>query len=233
MLLSQPDIPVMKVSSASPAMRFAIIAICSLCFFPAHAKIITGRVVKIADGDTLTVLDRLNRQHKVRLIGIDAPERKQPFSTISRQHLANLVFGKKVRVEWYKRDHYQRVLGKVLLNGQDINLEQLKAGLAWHYKQYQGDQLRGDRGLYAKAQKHASLKGIGLWSDSSPVAPWDFRRRKRAIAADEVCEITLAGVRYKIEPLCWIRNVLRSTFTISELMDFVRLAVRRLRSEVN
>ena len=219
----------MKISPASSVMRFATIAICSLCFSLAHAKIITGRVIKIADGDTLTVLDRLNRQHKVRLIGIDAPERKQPFSTISRQNLANLVFGKKVRVEWYKRDHYGRILGKVLRDGQDINLEQLKAGLAWYYKRYQGDQLRGDRSLYAKAEKHASFSGIGLWSDSSPVAPWDFRRKKRALA-DEACEITLAGVRYTIELLCWMRNVLRSTFTISELMDFARLAARRLGS---
>ncbi|SEA65085.1 thermonuclease family protein [Nitrosospira multiformis] len=123
------------------------------CF--AQAEILRGRVVKIADGDTLTVLDGSNRQHKVRLMGIDAPERKQPFGTVSRQNLAHLVFGKTVAVEWHKQDRYQRVLGKVLLDGQDVNLEQIKAGLAWHYKQYDKDQQLADKRLYAEAQKAA------------------------------------------------------------------------------
>jgi endonuclease YncB( thermonuclease family) len=102
----------------------------------AQPEILRGRVVKIADGDTLTVLDRSNRQHKIRLVGIDAPERKQPFHTKSRQNLADLVFGKEVAVEWHKRDRYKRILGKVVLDGQDVNLAQIRAGLAWHYKQY-------------------------------------------------------------------------------------------------
>jgi endonuclease YncB( thermonuclease family) len=108
------------------------LAIYALCACLAQAEILRGKVVKIADGDTLTVLDKSNRQHKVRLIGIDAPERKQPFGTVSRQNLADLVFGKEVAVEWHKQDRYQRVLGKVLLDGQDVNLKQVKAGLAWH-----------------------------------------------------------------------------------------------------
>ena len=167
----------MKIPHAPVALRFAAIAICSLCFSIDQAEILTGRVVKISDGDTLTVLDESKRQHKVRLVGIDAPERKQAFGTVSRQNLAHLVFGKTVAVEWHKQDRYQRVLGKVLLNGKDINLEQIKAGLAWYYKRYDKDQRLADRRLYAEAQKAASLKGIGLWSDPAPVAPWDFRRR--------------------------------------------------------
>jgi endonuclease YncB( thermonuclease family) len=151
----------MKIPHAPAALRFAAVAICSLCFSIAQAKILTGRVVKISDGDTLTVLDKSNRQHKIRLMGIDAPERKQAFGTVSRQNLADLVFGKKVAVEWNERDHYQRVLGKVLLDGQDINLKQIKAGLAWHYKRYDKDERLADRRLYAEAQKAASLKGIG------------------------------------------------------------------------
>ena len=110
-----------------------------LCTCFAQAEVLSGRVAKIADGDTLTVLDKSNRQHKIRLVGIDAPERGQPFGTVSRQNLADLVFGKTVAVEWHKQDRYQRVLGKVLLDGQDVNLKQIKAGLAWHYKQYDKD----------------------------------------------------------------------------------------------
>jgi endonuclease YncB( thermonuclease family) len=226
----------MKIPHAPLALRFAAIAICSLCFSIAQAKILTGRVVKISDGDTLTVLDESKRQHKVRLVGIDAPERKQAFGTVSRQNLADLVFGKKVAVEWSKQDHYQRVLGKVLLNGQDINLKQIKAGLAWHYKLYDKDQRLADRRLYAEAQKAASLNGIGLWSDPAPVAPWDFRHNKPAPSiADEECEIRFAGFRYKIDPvICGIcRNALKSASTLPGFMEFVRLATRPGSDEAN
>ena len=113
-----------------------IVLFLGLCFSPAQAETLSGQVVKIADGDTLTVLDASKQQHRIRLTGIDAPERKQAFGTVSRQHLANLVFGRAVMVEWYKRDRYQRILGKVLVDGQDANLEQIRAGLAWHYKQF-------------------------------------------------------------------------------------------------
>ena len=89
----------------------------------------------------------------------------------------SLVFGKAVTVEWYKRDRYQRILGKVLVDGQDANLEQIRAGLAWHYKQYGKDQQPVDRRLYAEAEEAARLKGVGLWRDPAPIPPWDFRRK--------------------------------------------------------
>ena len=82
------------------------------------------------------MLDESNRQHKIRRVGTDARERKQPFSSLSRQNLWDMVFGKTDIVEWYKRNRYKHVLGKVLLDGRDINLEQIMVGLAWHYKQY-------------------------------------------------------------------------------------------------
>ncbi len=205
------------------------LVIYALCACSAHAEILSGKVVKIADGDTLSILDKSNRQHKIRLIGIDAPERKQPFGTVSRQNLADLVFSKTVTVEWRTQDRYQRILGKVLLDGKDVNLEQIKAGLAWHYKQYDRDQLPADRQFYAEAQKAASLKGIGLWSDPAPVAPWNFRHNKSApsVAAEE-CEIRFAGFRYKIDPvICGIcRNALKSASTLPSLMELARLAIR-------
>ncbi len=92
---------------------------------PTRSKALVGRVVSIADGDTLTVLDSGDTQHRIRLSGIDAPESGQAFGTRSREHLADLVFGKGVRVEYDKRDRYGRTLGKVLIDGRDANLEQI------------------------------------------------------------------------------------------------------------
>ena len=113
------------------------------CF--AQADTLTGRVVRVTDGDTIVILDSANTQHKIRLTGIDAPERKQAFGTKSKEHLSDSVAGKFVVVEYAKRDLYQRILGKVLLSDQDMNLEQIKAGLAWHYKKYQKEQPPPDR----------------------------------------------------------------------------------------
>ncbi|WP_254772789.1 thermonuclease family protein [Nitrosospira multiformis] len=166
-------------------------AVYILCTCLAHAEILRGRVVKIADGDTVTVLDESKHQHKVSLIGIDAPERKQPFRTVSRQNLADLVFGKEVAVEWHKQDRYQRVLGKVLLNGQDVNLKQIKAGLAWHYAQYDKDLRLADKRLYAEAQKSQPVSralGCGVIRYQSHLAQdrWQNNVRYSLIVSIEV-----------------------------------------------
>ena len=124
----------------------------------------------------------------------------------------------------------------MLSDGKDVNLEQIKAGLAWHYKRYDKDQQLADRRLYAEAQKAASLKGIGLWSDAAPVAPWDFRHNKPAPSvAVEECEIRFAGFRYKIDPvICGIcRNALKSASTLPGFMELVRLATRPGSDEAN
>ena len=89
-----------------------------------------GRVVKVSDGDTITVLDSSKTQHKIRLQGIDAPEKSQAFRNASRKFLAGLVANREVRVAWSKRDRYQRILGTVFVDGKDANLEMLKAGMA-------------------------------------------------------------------------------------------------------
>ena len=99
-----------------------------------------GRVVGVSDGDTITLLDTTNTQYKVRLSGIDAPEKKQPFEQVSKRSLSDLVYDKTVAVEWKKKDRYQRIVGKVLLDNVDVNLEQVKRGLAWHYTKYKKEQ---------------------------------------------------------------------------------------------
>ncbi len=100
----------------------------------AFANSLTGKVVKITDGDTLTILDANYKEHKIRLAGINAPETKQAYGLASRTHLASIVAGQQVTIEYQKRDRYGRIVGKVWVNGIDACLEQVKAGLAWHYK---------------------------------------------------------------------------------------------------
>lgn len=137
----------------------------------AIADTLIGRVIKITDGDTITVLESSFNQYKIRLTGIDAPESNQPFGTVSRQNLARLVFGKQVTIEYDDQDRYSRTLGKVLINGRDVNLAQVKDGLAWHYTYYQSDQSPADRIAYSRAEIQARQARLGLWADAHPIAP--------------------------------------------------------------
>jgi endonuclease YncB( thermonuclease family) len=143
-----------------------------------YADEIKGQVVGVSDGDTITVLDNNKTQHKIRLVGIDSPEKTQPFGQAAKKSLSDLIIYKQVTIIWNKRDRYQRVLGKVIMEEQDICLEQVKRGMAWHYKQYQQDQPPDDQLKYSQAEKDAREKRIGLWSDDSPVEPSKFRRSK-------------------------------------------------------
>lgn len=140
---------------------------------------VSGRVVAVTDGDTIKVLDANRVEHKIRLTGVDAPERGQPYGNASRKHLANLVAGKQVVVESDKADRYGRILGKVLVDGTDANLEQVKAGYAWWYRYYAKTQLRADRKSYEQAEASAKGAGLGLWADSNPINPYEWRKGKR------------------------------------------------------
>lgn len=143
-----------------------------------QAEIITGRVVGVADGDTITVLDNTNTQHKIRLAGIDAPEKKQAFGQVSKKSLSDLVFDKQVTVDWHKQDRYGRIVGKVLINNVDTNFEQVKRGFAWFYKKYQNELILQDRLDYLHAQEAAEKSRIGLWVEKQPIAPWVYRKYK-------------------------------------------------------
>lgn len=146
------------------------------------AATLTGRVVGVTDGDTITVLDSTNDQHKVRLAGIDAPEKVQPFGARSKAHLSSLVYGKTVIVEFVKFDKYQRMVGKVFApDGSDVCLGQLRAGLAWWYRKYSREQTADDRQAYEAAETEARAAGRGLWSDSEPVPPWGMAPCSRRI----------------------------------------------------
>ena len=108
-----------------------------------------------------------------------APEKKQAFGNASKQSLAGMVAGQSVAVDWDKLDKYGRKIGKVLLNGRDCNLVQVQRGLAWHYKQYQREQLPKDRKSYAAAEVEARAAKRGLWRDADPLAPWEFRHARQ------------------------------------------------------
>ena len=157
-----------------------LIALIWLCIaMSLNAAILQGKVVSVADGDTITVLDSQKTQHKIRLQGIDAPERAQPFGNKSRQSLHELVHGKQVTVDYQKKDKYGRVVGKILLNNTDVCLEQLKRGMAWHFKQYANEQPKEDQETYSLAEQQAKTELKGLWKDKQPVPPWEFRKQNK------------------------------------------------------
>ena len=143
------------------------------------AEELTGKVIKVSDGDTITVLDSNNQKYKIRLQGIDAPETQQAFGETSRQSLASLVYDKEVIILWDKRDKYARILGKVIVDGRDANYEQLKKGLAWYYKQYENDLSDEDKERYAEAEVWARNYTEGLWTDSKSIPPWEFRHKRK------------------------------------------------------
>jgi len=136
--------------------------------------ILVGRVVSIADGDTLTVLDADNAQHRIRLFGIDAPEKAQAFGNQSKKNLSEKVFGETVRVEVTDIDRYGREVGRIYLGDRFINLEQVHDGYAWRYTTY--DRHHEFDAAEAEARAHRR----GLWAVPHPTPPWEFRREQRS-----------------------------------------------------
>lgn len=158
--------------------RFLVLALCFAAIPPSHAETITGHVVGIADGDTITVLDSTKTQHKIRLAGIDAPESKQPFGQASKKHLSDMVFNKDVTLDCGKTDKYRRLICVVMIDGKDANLAQVVNGYSWWYRKYQKEQTSQQRADYEAAEASAKAGRIGLWSEAEPIPPWEWRHRK-------------------------------------------------------
>ncbi len=138
-----------------------------------------GTVVGVTDGDTLTVLDGSHKQHKIRLTGIDAPEKRQPYGELSKQHLSALVFKKEATLDCFKVDQYKRHVCRVWVDGKDVALAQVGAGLAWHFKRFENEQTPDERVAYAQAENDARTSRTGLWQQQRPVPPWEFRRQTK------------------------------------------------------
>ena len=149
-----------------------MVLLASVC----NAEILLGHVVAVSDGDTITVLDGSKQRHVVRLMGIDAPEKAQAFGQQSKQSLSELVFDKDVSVTWFKQDRYGRTVGQVRLDDTDVCLEQIKRGMAWHYKDYEREQSVEDRSRYADAEEQARMSKLGLWEDDNQIRPSIFRK---------------------------------------------------------
>jgi endonuclease YncB( thermonuclease family) len=126
-------------------------------------------VVGVNDGDTLTCLDESNQQQKVRLAEIDAPELSQDFGKVSREALATMVFGKTVEVVDDGKDRYGRWIGRLSVNGIDVNRQMVATGNAWHYAAYSHDD------SLAALQTQAQAQRIGLWAQPNPQPPWEYR----------------------------------------------------------
>src|SRR5262249_34773645 len=150
-----------RANEDAPMPIKTLTALAILCFHataadPPHS--FQAKVVKIADGDTITVLlDKT--QHKIRLEAIDTPEKGQAYGTKARQALAGKIFGQTVRVDWKKRDRYGRIIGRVYVSDRDISLEMVREGWAWHFKRYSKEQALAD------AESEARKSERGLWAD--------------------------------------------------------------------
>jgi endonuclease YncB( thermonuclease family) len=149
-----------------------------LATFIAQATTLHGKVVHIADGDTLTILTESKEQVKIRLAGIDTPEKAQPFGNKAKQSLAALTFQKQVLIEVETKDQYGRTVCTVIVNGSDANAELVRQGMAWVYRKYTKDQK-----LYA-LEAEAKRAKRGLWATDKPIEPWLWRKGKRTVEHD-------------------------------------------------
>ena len=138
---------------------------------PVYDKEQTGKVIKIVDGDTFDLLTVEKSTLRIRMNGIDCPERKQAFYQSAKNALAGYIFNKEVKLVTTGRDRNKRIIATVYYDGTNINLAMIQNGYAWHYKKYSTDS------VYAKAEQQARIAKKGLWRMDHPIAPWDFRKK--------------------------------------------------------
>jgi endonuclease YncB( thermonuclease family) len=143
------------------------------------AETLVGRIIGVSDGDTLTLLDAGKQTHKIRLSGVDAPEKKQAYGQQSKLNLSNLAYGHEATADCPKRDRYRRPVCLVTVAGKDVGLQQIHQGLAWWYRTYAHEQRAQDRRGYERAEQMAREKRVGLWREKDPKAPWEWRRERR------------------------------------------------------
>jgi endonuclease YncB( thermonuclease family) len=144
-----------RTLSSSDIGRSLLAAILALAIEAARAAewVVEGRVVGVSDGDTITLLDDAKIQHKIRFAGIDGPEKDQAFGERSKQSLSALVFQKRVEARCHKRDRYGREVCAVYVSLRDVGLEQIRQGMAWHYKDYQYEQPTLERLVYRAGEE--------------------------------------------------------------------------------
>ena len=139
-------------------------------------KEVFGRIIRVTDGDTVTLLSSDNTRITIRLAGIDAPESRMPYGHAAQTHLAGLVLNKEVVAVTQKKDRYGRTVATLLHGTQDINLTMVQAGMAWHYKRYAHEQTQNQAANYAQSEQVARTEGRGLWQHAKPTPPWMWRK---------------------------------------------------------
>lgn len=144
------------------------------------AEPISGRIVGVTDGDTLVLLAANRDQYKIRLSGIDAPEKRQPFGERSKTNLSALAFGQEATADCPKMDRYGRHVCTVFIRGKDVGLAQIADGMAWWYQKYSNQQTSLARADYEAAELSARTKQQGLWVDKNPIPPWGWRQSLRS-----------------------------------------------------
>lgn len=143
--------------------------------FTSSAKEVSGKVVSVIDGDTYDLLTAQQHKYRVRMEGIDAPERGMRFYKESKGYLTSLCLGRQVKLRWTKSDRSKRLIAFTYLSdGRELSHEMIKAGWAWHFTKYNKD------ADLAALQRTARLRRLGLWTDANPIAPWDYRKSRRS-----------------------------------------------------
>ena len=136
-------------------------------------KVLVGNVIRVSDGDTIWVRDKLGHRHKIRLNRIDAPESNQPFGKESTLHLQSLIGGREILVDYKTTDRYGRILGIIYLGEIDVNLQMVRDGYAWHYKHFD------DTPSYSAAESVAQASKRGIWATTAPIPPHLWRKERR------------------------------------------------------
>ena len=158
-------------------LRLSFLLVFLALSWGAAAETLAGKVVRVVDGDTLVLLASGSVEERIRLSGIDCPERKQAFGTRAKQALLERVGGEAVTIEWDKRDRWERIVGKVIDGEGDVNLALVRKEMCWWYRKYAHEQSDVDQALYEAAEGKARREGKGLWQKPDPVPPWKWRRR--------------------------------------------------------
>jgi len=162
-----------KIFFSKALLLFITILLSHGCF----AKSIKAKIVRVIDGDTVVVRTVNNQIIKIRLSGIDAPEKKQPHGIMSKNYLTNLINKKIVKINVTKKDRYKRQLGTVFIKNTNINLKLVKSGNAWAYRKYLKKMDKKTEEAFVRAESFAQFKKIGLWKKSTPIPPWVWRKK--------------------------------------------------------
>ncbi|WP_293936114.1 thermonuclease family protein [Iodobacter sp.] len=158
-------------------LRFCVLLLLLTACKADQPTVLSGVVIKVLDGDSLIIRDAANQEHALRLAFIDAPEYSQAFGSESRRSLDRWAYQKTAVATVIDTDKYQRSVVLLQIVGKDINAEQVKAGLAWHYQHFaKGKQSTTQFALYQAAESEARAAQRGLWQEATPTPPWDYRR---------------------------------------------------------